>query len=148
MMSKQQGSWAWLGNNGVVSVTSLWIRLATSSSMQAIRNACWSGRDRTQRLEDASWYRSRADTIFSSVASVIFEYFWSWRVKRLFILLACLVLCPLFAVKERRTSCSLLFSKLYSSAILTAYVGLRENIGTLSNWYLLIPTAPCYATKL
>ena len=70
------------------------------------------------------------------------------RVKRLLILLACLVLCPLFAVKERRTSCSLLFSKSFSSAILTAYVGFRENIGTLSNWYLLIPTAPCYATKL
>ena len=52
MMLKQQGSWAWLGNNGVVSVTSLWMRLATSSSMQAIKNACWSGRDRTRRLED------------------------------------------------------------------------------------------------
>ena len=42
MMSKQQGSWAWLGNSGVVSVTSLWMRLATSLSMQAIRNA-WEG---------------------------------------------------------------------------------------------------------
>ena len=53
MMSKQQGIPALLGNMGVVSVNSLLMRLATSSSIQAIRNACWSGRERTPRLEDA-----------------------------------------------------------------------------------------------
>ena len=37
---KQQGIPALFGNMGAVSVTSLLMRLATSSSMQAMRNAC------------------------------------------------------------------------------------------------------------
>ena len=52
-MSKQHGMLALLGNIGVVSETSLLMRLATLSSMQAIKNACWSGRGRTLRLEEA-----------------------------------------------------------------------------------------------
>ena len=53
MISKQHGMFALLGNIGVVSATSLLMRFATLSSMQAIRKACWSVRGSTRRLEEA-----------------------------------------------------------------------------------------------
>ena len=50
MISLQHGMFAAFGNIGVVSETSLFIMLATSLLIQALRKAFWSVRGRTLRL--------------------------------------------------------------------------------------------------
>ena len=52
MQAKQLGLPTLLGKKGVVSVMTLLTRFATSSSTQAMRMACWSGRGSALRLED------------------------------------------------------------------------------------------------
>ena len=47
-------------------------------------------------------------------------------------LLNCLVLCPLFDLKDSRMSCSVLFSKLYSSILAVVIISLlKRNAGSL-----------------
>ena len=98
-------------------------RVSASVTCASADSRVWSWRY-DARSVNLSWYLSIAVTAWRRTFSVVLEYFCSCNVRRLVIFLYCLVLCPLFAVKDSRISCSDLASKSYSS-ILTASVGLR-----------------------
>ena len=57
-------------------------KVAASATWTAADSSWWMSSHDAKMLR-WSWYRSKANATFSSVASVAFEYFWFWRVKRL-----------------------------------------------------------------